>query len=267
MKYYYSATWNTSEKLLFNWKEEVSGDFESLVKTFLDRERVIKLLADFIMFTRQDDELKKVILRPHQIRAVSKIAKRAEDSTRKRGLIWHTQGSGKSLTMVFYTGKLVLTLNNPSIVLLTDRNDLDDQLFGVFSRCSDILRQTPVQAGSRDELKKLLSVVSGGIIFTTIQKFFPDEKGLKYPKLSDRSNIIVIADEAHSSQTGEAAAKLKAVLSAEELQELADGGEISTEDILAVQMESRAAESGITYVAFTATPKAKTLELFGRLPN
>jgi len=111
--------------------------------------------------------------------------------------------------MVFYAGKLVLTLNNPTIVLLTDRNDLDDQLFGVFSRCSDILRQTPVQAGSREELKKPLSVASGGIIFTTIQKFFPDEKGGKYPQLSDRSNIIVIADEAHRSQYRELAMNLR----------------------------------------------------------
>ena len=107
LKYYYSATWNTSEKLLFNWKEEVSGDFESLVKTFLDRERVVKLLVDFLMFTRQDDELKKVILRPHQMRAVNKIVERAEDSTKKRGLIWHTQGSGKTYTMIVAAQKII----------------------------------------------------------------------------------------------------------------------------------------------------------------
>ena len=118
------------------------------------------------------------------------------------GVVWHTQGSGKSLTMVFYAGKLVLhpAMENPTLVLLTDRNDLDDQLFGTFSRCHELLRQKPVQAESRDHLKQLLQVASGGVIFTTIHKFFPDEKGAKYPCLSDRRNIIVIADEAHRSQ-------------------------------------------------------------------
>ncbi|MDP2845810.1 MAG: DEAD/DEAH box helicase family protein, partial [Candidatus Methanoperedens sp.] len=116
------------------------------------------------------------------------------------GVVWHTQGSGKSLTMAFYTGKLVLALDNPTIVVLTDRNDLDDQLFGTFSRCHELLRQKPVQAASRSELKELLMVASGGVVFTTIQKFFPEEKGDKYPLLSERRNIIVIADEAHRSQ-------------------------------------------------------------------
>ncbi len=115
------------------------------------------------------------------------------------GVIWHTQGSGKSLSMVFYAGKIVNLLNNPTIVMLTDRNDLDDQLFGTFGNCKDTLRQTPVQAADREDLKEKLKVASGGIVFTTIQKFFP-EKGEKYPMLSDRSNIIVMADEAHRSQ-------------------------------------------------------------------
>jgi type I restriction enzyme R subunit len=118
------------------------------------------------------------------------------------GVVWHTQGSGKSLTMVFYAGELVLhpAMENPTLVLLTDRNDLDDQLFGTFSRCYELLRQKPVQANDRDDLKELLQVASGGVIFTTIQKFFPEEKGAKYPLLSDRRNIVVIADEAHRSQ-------------------------------------------------------------------
>ena len=118
------------------------------------------------------------------------------------GVIWHTQGSGKSLTMVFYAGRLVLhpAMENPTIVVLTDRNDLDEQLFGTFSRCQDLLRQTPVQAMSRDDLQKKLRVQSGGIVFTTIQKFFPDEKRAVYPTLSERRNIVVIADEAHRSQ-------------------------------------------------------------------
>ena len=118
------------------------------------------------------------------------------------GVIWHTQGSGKSLTMVFYAGRLVLhpAMENPTIVVLTDRNDLDEQLFGTFSRCQDLLRQTPVQATSREDLQKKLRVQSGGIVFTTIQKFFPDEKRAVYPTLSERRNIVVIADEAHRSQ-------------------------------------------------------------------
>ena len=118
------------------------------------------------------------------------------------GVIWHTQGAGKSLTMAFYAGRIVRerAMSNPTIVVLTDRNDLDDQLFGTFSRCSDLLRQTPAQAESRADLRRKLSVSSGGVVFTTIQKFFPHEKGDKHPMLSDRRNIVVIADEAHRSQ-------------------------------------------------------------------
>ena len=121
---------------------------------------------------------------------------------RRVGVIWHTQGSGKSLTMVFYAGAVVRepTMENPTIIVLTDRNDLDDQLFGTFSRCSDLLHQPPVQAESRDDLRRKLSVRAGGVVFTTIQKFFPDEKGGRHPLLSDRRNIVVIADEAHRSQ-------------------------------------------------------------------
>jgi type I restriction enzyme R subunit len=115
------------------------------------------------------------------------------------GVVWHTQGSGKSLIMAFYAGKLVLEMDNPTLVVLTDRNDLDDQLFGTFSASQNILRQEPVQADSRDHLKELLQVASGGIVFTTIQKFLP-EKGTDYPTLSERKNIVVIADEAHRSQ-------------------------------------------------------------------
>ena len=118
------------------------------------------------------------------------------------GVVWHTQGAGKSLTMAFYAGRIVreAAMSNPTIVVLTDRNDLDDQLFGTFSRCSDLLRQPPVQAENRADLRRKLSVVSGGVVFTTIQKFFPDEKGDRHPMLSDRRNIVVIADEAHRSQ-------------------------------------------------------------------
>jgi len=121
---------------------------------------------------------------------------------RRAGVVWHTQGSGKSLTMAFYAGRVILhpATKNPTIVVLTDRNDLDDQLFGTFARCRDLLRQPPVQATDRADLRAKLSVAAGGVVFTTIQKFFPDEKGDRHPVLSDRQNIIVIADEAHRSQ-------------------------------------------------------------------
>ena len=121
---------------------------------------------------------------------------------RRIGVIWHTQGSGKSLSMAFYAGRIIreLAMANPTIVVLTDRNDLDNQLFGTFSRCRELLRQPPVQAASRTDLRVKLAVESGGVIFTTIQKFFPEEKGDTHPALSQRRNIVVIADEAHRSQ-------------------------------------------------------------------
>ncbi len=121
---------------------------------------------------------------------------------RRVGVIWHTQGSGKSLTMAFYAGRVILhpAMANPTIVVLTDRNDLDDQLFGTFARCRDLLRLPPVQAADRADLRAKLAVASGGVVFTTIQKFFPEERGDRHPVLSDRRNIVVIADEAHRSQ-------------------------------------------------------------------
>jgi len=121
---------------------------------------------------------------------------------RRVGVVWHTQGSGKSLTMAFYAGRAILhpEMENPTLVVLTDRNDLDDQLFGTFARCRDLLRQEPVQAESRADLRERLRVSGGGVVFTTIQKFFPEERGDRHPVLSDRRNIVVIADEAHRSQ-------------------------------------------------------------------
>lgn len=125
-----------------------------------------------------------------------------EDGDRRVGVVWHTQGSGKSLTMAFYAGRVILApeMENPTIVVLTDRNDLDDQLFGTFARCRDLLRQPPVQAADRGDLRTKLSVAGGGVVFTTIQKFFPEERGDRHRVLSERRNIVVIADEAHRSQ-------------------------------------------------------------------
>src|SRR6266446_2632116 len=125
-----------------------------------------------------------------------------EPGDRRVGVVWHTQGAGKSLTMAFYAGRVILhpAMANPTIVVLTDRNDLDDQLFGTFARCRDLLRQPPVQAADRADLRTKLTVASGGVVFTTIQKFFPEERGDRHPVLSERRNIVVIADEAHRSQ-------------------------------------------------------------------
>jgi type I restriction enzyme, R subunit len=125
-----------------------------------------------------------------------------EPGDRRVGVVWHTQGAGKSLTMAFYAGRVILhpAMANPTIVVLTDRNDLDDQLFGTFARCRDLLRQPPVQAADRADLRAKLAVAAGGVVFTTIQKFFPEEKGDRHPVLSERRNIVVIADEAHRSQ-------------------------------------------------------------------
>ena len=125
-----------------------------------------------------------------------------EPGDRRVGVVWHTQGSGKSLTMAFYAGRIIRepAMGNPTIVVLTDRNDLDDQLFGTFSRCRELLRQPPVQAASRADLRDKLAVAAGGVVFTTIHKFFPDERGDQHPMLSGRRNIVVIADEAHRSQ-------------------------------------------------------------------
>ena len=125
-----------------------------------------------------------------------------EPSDRRIGVVWHTQGAGKSLTMAFYAGRVILepSMENPTVVVITDRNDLDDQLFGTFARCHDLLRQPPVQADSRADLREKLRVQAGGVVFTTIQKFLPDERGDRHPVLSERQNIVVIADEAHRSQ-------------------------------------------------------------------
>jgi len=132
----------------------------------------------------------------------SGLRKGGEPGDRRVGVVWHTQGSGKSLTMAFYAGRIIAhpEMQNPTIVVLTDRNDLDDQLFGTFSRCSELLRQPPVQAQSRLDLREKLRVEAGGVVFTTIQKFFPEEKGDRHPVLSGRRNIVVIADEAHRTQ-------------------------------------------------------------------
>ena len=191
-----------------------------------EKRRFLDLVRYFIVFEdRGAGKLAKKIAGYHQFHAVNlaleetlraavpeQISKdvkgfaeeegRGAQGDRRVGVVWHTQGSGKSLTMAFYAGRVILApqMGNPTIVVLTDRNDLDDQLFGTFARCRELLRQPPVQAADRADLRARLSVASGGVVFTTIQKFFPEEKGDRHPLLSDRRNIVVIADEAHRSQ-------------------------------------------------------------------
>lgn len=180
---------------------------EVLVKGMFEKSRLLDIIRHFVLFQSDGEHLFKILAGYHQYHATNKAIASTERATmdegdRKIGVIWHTQGSGKSLSMVFYAGKLVLTLNNPTIVVVTDRNDLDDQLFSTFSKSKDLLRQTPQQAENRTHLRELLSVESGGIIFTTVHKFTPDEHEDKYPVLTERRNVIVIADEAHRSQYG-----------------------------------------------------------------
>jgi len=182
-------------------------ELEVLIKGVFEKGRLLNYLRHFIVFEQDGANITKKLAGYHQYHAVNRALETTleasdPDGDRRAGVIWHTQGSGKSLTMVFYAGRVVLEpeMNNPTIVVLTDRNDLDQQLFGTFSRCAELLRQTPVQAESRAHLRKLLSVASGGVVFTTIQKFLPEEKGDRFPLLSERRNIVVIADEAHRSQ-------------------------------------------------------------------
>lgn len=190
---------------------------ETLVKGMLNPATLLDLVRNFIVFekSKKEDtetgitqvETVKKLAAYHQYYAVNKAVENtlkaaSADGNRKGGVVWHTQGSGKSISMVFYTGKLVLSLNNPTVVVITDRNDLDDQLFDTFASSKQLLRQEPVQAEDRGHLKELLKVASGGIVFTTIQKFLPDEGRAEYDRLSDRNNIIVIADEAHRTQYG-----------------------------------------------------------------
>jgi type I restriction enzyme R subunit len=194
-------------------------DLQTLTKFMLEKETLINLIRFCTVFEKEKVKDKisglvsqitvKKLAAYHQYYAVRKAidetvrATRVDEGDRKVGVVWHTQGSGKSLSMVFYSGQIVVNenMNNPTVVVLTDRNDLDDQLFTTFGNCVNLLRQTPKQAESRANIKELLKVSGGGIIFTTIQKFSPEE-GNVFDTLSERSNIVVMADEAHRSQYG-----------------------------------------------------------------
>jgi type I restriction enzyme R subunit len=199
--------WRTTDGKVIAAKGQ--PELNILIEGIFERRRLLDLLHDFTVFGETGSGLSKIIAGYHQFHAVRHAVEKtveasAPEGDRKVGVIWHTQGSGKSLLMAFYAGQLVRRpeLENPTIVVITDRNDLDDQLFGTFSMCRDLIRQTPIQADSRDDLQSALSRASGGVIFTTIQKFSPATGETIYPMLSDRRNIVVIADEAHRSQYG-----------------------------------------------------------------
>ena len=260
------------------------SQLEVLINGMLNKETLLDLIRSFTVFEKSKTEDKntgittvktvKKIAAYHQYYAVNKAVESTVRATginhndifvlkedpavyglkdvkeqpqgdHKAGVIWHTQGSGKSLSMVFYVGKIVRTLSNPTIVVITDRNDLDDQLFGTFADCRQLLRQTPIQAEDREHLKSLLSVASGGVIFTTIQKFQP-ESGNVYEQLTDRSNVIVIADEAHRTQYG---FKAKTVDVRNEADEIV-GSDIK----YGFAKYLRDALPNATYLGFTGTP-------------
>lgn len=180
---------------------------EVLIRGVFDKQRFLDLIRHFIVFENDGDQSVKKLAAYHQFHAVNRaleatITASQPQGDRRVGVVWHTQGSGKSLSMAFYAGKTILhpEMQNPTLVLITDRNDLDGQLFSTFFLCKELIRQDPVQAENRAHLRGLLRVASVGVVFTTIQKFFPETKGDIFPLLSDRRNIVVIADEAHRSQ-------------------------------------------------------------------
>lgn len=263
-----------------NLASHLVSELEVLVNGMMNKETLLDLVQSFTVFEKQKQEDLKTGLTT--IKTVKKIAayhqyyavNKAVDSTlrasglnkgiaespanfgfktvqeqqpgdHRAGVVWHTQGSGKSLTMVFYTGKIVQRLNNPTVVVITDRNDLDDQLFDTFTGAKQLLRQTLVQAENREHLKKLLSVQSGGVIFTTIQKFQP-ESGNVYDTLTDRSNVIVMADEAHRTQYGFKGRTVDVKNEADEV--------VGSEIKYGFAKYLRDALPNATYLGFTGTP-------------
>ena len=262
------------------------GQLETLIKGMLNKATLLDLIRHFIVYqqSRKEDkvsgvitiETDKKIAAYHQYHAVNLAVKstlRAADiaksglvlekpegydlpsvmqqpkGDRKAGVVWHTQGSGKSLSMVFYTGKIVLVMDNPTVLVITDRNDLDDQLFDTFASSRQLLRQEPVQAESRENMMELLKVASGGIVFATVQKFQPEE-GNVFEKLSDRKNIIVMADEAHRTQYG---FKAKTVNEKDK-----EGHVIGKKVVYGFAKYMRDALPNATYLGFTGTPIEKT---------
>ncbi len=220
-------------------------ELETLINGVFDKTRLLSMLRGFMVFENTGSDLIKKIAGYHQFHAVHKAVQctlsATDDSGDNRvGVIWHTQGSGKSLLMAFYAGEVIAhpQMANPTLIILTDRNDLDDQLFATFAGCKDLIRQTPVQANDREHLQRLLAVPSGGVIFTTIQKFAPEQGESEYPMLTDRRNVVVIADEAHRSQYG-----FKAKVAS-------DSGDVS----YGFAKHLRDAIPNASFIGFTGTP-------------
>jgi type I restriction enzyme R subunit len=249
-------------------KEEASNlvsQLETLINGMLNKETLLDLIRHFVVFEKSKTlsssplggrgaivsiSTVKKLAAYHQYYAVNKavvsaIRASSFNGDRKGGVIWHTQGSGKSLSMVFFTGKIVLALNNPTILVITDRNDLDDQLFDTFAASTQLLRQEPKQVENREDLKEKLKVASGGVIFSTIQKFQPDN-GNVYETLSERENIVVIADEAHRTQYG---FKAKTIDDKDE-----HGNVIGKKTVYGFAKYMRDALPKATYIGFTGTP-------------
>lgn len=251
-------TWKTKDGKTQASKYE--GQLEILTSGMLNQQTLLDLVRNFIVFEedkKQDSKTGlistktiKKLAAYHQYYAVQKAVESvklatAENGNRKGGVVWHTQGSGKSLSMVFTTGKLVLELNNPTVVVITDRNDLDDQLFGTFANCKQLLRQDPKQAKSRQDLKELLKVNSGGIVFTTVHKFQPEDGNNVFDELSNRKNIVVLADEAHRTQYG---------FKGREIDIIDEDGNKGKKTIYGFAKYMRDALPNATYLGFTGTP-------------
>ncbi len=249
-----------------------TNELEILTTGMLNQHTLLDLIRHFTVFekTKTEDPITEIVTLQtikkigayHQYYAVNKAVESVLTATagnHRGGVVWHTQGSGKSLSIVFLSGKLVLTLDNPTLVILTDRNDLDDQLFDTFAGCRQLLRQAPQQAGDRDAVRDLLNVNSGGIVFTTVQKFSPVEGETLYPQISPRSNIVVLADEAHRSQYGFQAKQINI--------KDEDGTVIGKQTRYGFAKYIRDALPNATFVGFTGTPVEQTdkntPEIFG----
>jgi len=248
--------WRAVEKPI-----EGKGDLKTLLFGVFEKRRFLDLVRHFIVFEDTRTGPVKKVAGYHQFHAVNVALEAAikasrEGSNGRAGVVWHTQGSGKSLTMVYFTGRAILSkeMENPTVVVVTDRNDLDDQLFGTYAACKDLLRQTPLQAESRSEIRELLNRKAGGVIFTTIQKFFPEKDEERFPALTDRRNVIVLCDEAHRSQYG---LEARLVHSGDKAGTFAEG----------YALHMRHALPNASFLAFTGTPinlkSASTTQVFG----
>lgn len=267
--------WKTADGL--KEASRFKPQLETLLKGMLNSATILDIIRNFIVFEKSKKEDSKTgliqiqtvkkLAAYHQYYAVNKAVHSSINASgihgdKRGGVVWHTQGSGKSLSMVFYSGKLITSpeMQNPTIVVITDRNDLDDQLFDTFASSVQLLRQEPVQAENRDHLKELLKVASGGIVFTTIQKFLPEDNKSVYDQLSDRKNIVVIADEAHRTQYGFEA-------------KLIDQKDKETKEVIGKRIAygfakyMRDALPQATYIGFTGTPiegtDVNTPQVFG----